>query len=296
MRKRYLAAAITVVIAVTGCSRARTVATPPTRPPVPPVMATRPLAYTVPATDSAIAMYEFTDSTVSDIQGGAIGPIRVSIGTRGATELKFEPQGTDLKVTVTFKEFQGSFANSAGGGTLNATLADITGSAVLSLTPRGVVSIVQQPQLSPAFRQVSGSEQTYRRFFLRLPGRVVTAGTTWTDTISSTETSEGMTTRTRNIVRSTYVRDTVVAGKTLKLITATSDRTLDVTGTSQGIEIRQKLTGAANGTILWDSERNLTVWRSETASLNGTFDLPAMNLTNMPITATGKATVQLRGG
>jgi hypothetical protein len=296
MRKLYLAGAITIFGAVAGCRSGRTETPPPTRPNVPPVMATRPLAYTVPSTEAGIALYEFTDSTVSDIQGGGIGNIRVTIGTRGLAEVKFEPQATDLKVTVTLKEFQGTFANSAGGGTLNATLADITGPAILSLTPRGVVTMTQQPQISPTFRQVSGSEQTFRRFFLRLPGRVVQPGSSWTDTVTNAETSDGMTTRTRNIVRATYVRDTVVEGKTLKLITATSDRTLDVSGTSQGIEIRQKLTGTANGTILWDSERNLTVWRSEAANLSGTFDLPAMNLSNMPITATGRATVQLKGG
>jgi hypothetical protein len=280
-------------LVLAGCGSGRREAPPPVVTPVIPV---HPLAYAPPVVPAGVATYEFTDTLVSDIQGGAIGTIRVSIGVRGLADLRFEPAGTDLKVTVTFKEFAGSFTNSAGGGTVTATAADITGPLVANVTPRGLVTVTQQPQLSPAFRAVTGSEQTHRRFFVRLPGRAVPLGGVWTDTVVTEETNEGLTSRVRNIVRATYARDTTVAGTRMMVIVTTTERTLDITGSSQGVEIVQKLKGTANGTSLWDPARNLVFSRNESATMIGTFDLPAMNMSNMPITASGQVRVRLRDG
>lgn len=279
-------------VLLVGCGSAGREAPPPVEPVVPAL----PLAYGPPVLSAVVATYEFTDTLVSDIQGGAIGTIRVSIGVRGLADLAFDTTASDLRVTATFKEFAGSFSNSAGGGVVTASVADITGPLVMSVTPRGVVTVTQQPQLSPAFRAVTGTEQTHRRFFVRLPGRAVEPGGTWADTIITEETNDGLTSRVRNIVRSTYSRDTVVAGKEMIVIISTTDRSLDITGSSQGVEIRQKLNGIANGTAIWDPQRKLIFWRAESTTLTGSFDLPSMNMSNMPITASGRTTVQLRGG
>ena len=277
-------------LVLVGCGGGRREAPPPiVIPPAP----ERTLAYGAPG---GMATYQFTDTVVSDIQGGAIGTIRVSIGVRGAAELRIVPAGTDLQVTATFKEFAGSFTNSAGGGVVTASAADITGPLVMTVTPRGVVTVTQQPQLSPAFRAVSTTEQTHRRFFLRLPGRPVPVGGTWTDTVLTEETNDGITSRVNNIVWSSYARDTTIAGRTLNIIISRIDRTLDISGTSQGVDIVQKLRGTANSTAVWDPDRRLLVWRNESANMTGTFDLPAMNMMNMPITASGRTTVQLREG
>ena len=280
------------LLVVAGCGSGRRVAPPP--PPPVPTVPERTLAYGPPVAGSGLATYEFSDTVVSDIQGGAIGTIRVSIGVRGAAELRIVPSGNDLQVTANFKEFAGSFSNSAGGGVVSATAADIVGPLIITLTPRGVVTVTQQPQLSPAFRAVSGTEQTHRRFFLRLPGGPVPIGGTWTDTVQTEETNDGITSRVNNIIWSTYARDTTVAGRTMNIIISRIDRTLDIAGTSQGVDIVQKLRGSANSTAVWDPERKMLVWRNESANMTGTFDLPAMNMTNMPITATGRTTVRLR--
>ncbi len=229
--------------------------------------------------------YDFSDTTVSEIQAGPAGTIHVNIGLRGSADLAFEPSPSEQKVTLTFSAFAGSFANSSGGAPVTATKADITGPAVISVRPRGSLAVVQKPTVTVAFRTVAGAEGIYRRFFLQLPNRAVQVGASWTDTTSTEETSDGVTTKVRNVVHSTWARDTTVAGHTLNVIAFTSDRTVDVSGASQGVNIVQRLKGTASGIALWDPTRRTLVSRSETAQLNGTFDLPAMNMTNMPINA-----------
>jgi hypothetical protein len=280
-----------LLIAVTACSKRA----PVTTAPVPVETAPTPgLAYT--AKEAAQYSYDFSDTTVSEIQAGPAGTIHVNIGVRGTADLAFEPATADQKVTITFPAFAGSFANSSGGAPVTATKADITGPLIVNVRPRGTLTIIQRPQVTSAFRTVSGSEGIYRRFFLQLPNRAVQVGATWTDTTTTEETNEGVTTKVQNIVRSTWTRDSTVAGKTLNVINFTADRTLEVSGTSQGVNIVQKLRGNASGIALWDPQRRTLVSRQETAQLNGTFDLPAMNMTNMPINASGRTSTRLRGG
>jgi hypothetical protein len=194
---------------------------------------------------------------------------------------------------MTFTQFSGSFSNSAGG-TVNATPADVKGPAVMSVTARGVVSLTTRPDITPAFRSVAGSDNIFRRFFVRLPARSVRPGFEWTDTLTSQENNEGLTTRVQNVVRSTYARDTVLANRTFNVITSQVDRTLDVSGTAQGIQIVQKLKGSGQIETLWDPERKAVFARIENAQLTGTFDLPAMSMTNMPITQSARSVLRIR--
>jgi hypothetical protein len=237
---------------------------------------------------------EYSDSTASDIQAGAAGAIKINLGARGVVDLLFEPAGANLKVTLNVKEFSGSAANSAGGGVVNASLADVKGPAVLTLSPRGEVTFVSKPEMTPIFRQVAGSDGIFRRFFSRLPGRRIDAGYTWTDTVTTQEVNEGLTTRTQNVVTSTFSRDSVIGGRTMLVITSVSERSLEMRGVTQGVEIIQKQSGPANAITLWDPVRRLVVSRTETVRMNGTLDLPAMSMTNMPITSTGRVSLHLR--
>jgi hypothetical protein len=284
---------IGLLLVLSACATPQGEVPPPADRPTP--AQAQSLGYGTPPTPNLA--YEFSDTSVSDIQGGPIGAIRVSTGIKGSADLRFdEGSGDNQKVTLSFPEFSGTFGNSAGGGVISASKADIKGQAVLNVSPRGVVTVTSKPEFTTAFRQVERSEVSmYRRFFVRLPARNVRPGATWTDTIASADTDDGLKTQEIRVMRSTYVRDTVVDGRTLAVITSESQRTLDVAGTTNGLDIIQKLKGTSTALTLWDSERRVLITRTESVQLTGTFDLPAMNMTNMPINATGRSKVQLKG-
>lgn len=251
------------------------------------------LAYGATAPDTFA--YDFADTTISAIQGGAIGQINVSIGSRGTMTVQEAPTTSGVQNTLTVTDFTGKFSNSAGGGDITAAATDVRGPAVLTVTPRGEVTFVQRPDVTLQFRTVAGTDNVFRRLFLRLPGGGVSVGATWSDTITIEENNEGVVSRTRNIVRSTYARDTTIADRSFAVINSVAERTLEVSGVSQGIDIRQNLQGSANGVTIWDPRRRRIVSRQETVDMRGTFDLPGMGMSGMPMTASGSLRVNLRG-
>jgi hypothetical protein len=180
-----------------------------------------------------------------------------------------------------------------GGGGPVATAADIEGPATVIVTPRGAANVASMPNLTQMAQQLGVSQSFFRRFFVRLPARSVRPGTVWVDTISASDDNAGTKAVLNDVVPSTFVRDTAVNGQTLALITTSSQRSLDISGTSQGVQIAQKLTGSGSGRVLWDPSRHLLVERTETAQLTGTFELPQMGVSGMPVTARGALRIAL---
>ena len=273
-----------------GCATAAPVTPPSSAPEAEPAAVM--LAY--PSAMPAPVQYEMSDTTRSRIEAGPVGVIDVVLANRSLSRLEFAAAGDSTRVTITMTEFSGTFSNSAAPAPVTASITDITSPAVVTLTPRGASTLSQRPQVTQQFRQVAGSDAVFRRFFMRLPARAVRPGAMWTDTVTSEETTDGLNSRTSDVIRSTYLRDTTVAGQRMALISTTSQRSVDVNGSSQGVDIVQKLAGTASGTALWDISRRLLVSRNESVDMRGTFDLPGMNLTGMPITATAILRVQLR--
>ena len=274
--------AVTALIA--GCAAA-----PPAAPPAPAGVT---LAYTITA--PATMTYEFTDSNSFNIRGGAIGDIGVSARATGTAEAALAPRSSDLEMRVKITDLTGSFTNSAVGGTTNVTEADVQGEAVLTVTPRGGFTIAQLPTTTRGAQGIGMGAGFFRRFVVRLPAGRVQRGASWTDTVSASDNNAGVRSAVHDVVTATWARDTVVAGRTLNVLTHSAQRTLEIAGTSEGVEIAQKLSGTATGYTLWDPQRNLIVERYENTDLSGTFDLPAMGVSGLPVTAKGFGRIILR--
>jgi hypothetical protein len=278
-------ALLMLAVVLSACAPAATTTTTPA------ATATA-LAYAV--TTPVTGTYDFADSSAFTIQGGAIGDIRASTRSTGTAEATYAAKGTDVELRVRITDLTGSFSNSAMGGTSNVTEADVPGEAILTLTPRGAITVNQIPTASRAAQQMGMSAAFFRRFVVRLPMSAIQRGATWTDTVSASEDAGGMKSSVQDIITATWARDTTIAGRTLNVITHTTQRRLEVAGSSEGVQIAQKLSGTASGHTLWDSQRNVVVERTETTSLSGTFDLPAMGLTGLPVTAQGSGRITLR--
>lgn len=267
-------------------------ASAPSAPAPAPVPAGRTLAYAVTAPSTV--SYSFADTSAIDIQGGAIGDIHVKVGAAGIADVTFAAKGADVEAMIRVTQFAGSMSNSAMGTAPSATEKEIGGPAVVTVSARGAPTITAMPTLTPVIQQVGVSQAFFRRFFVRLPAAQVAAGAMWVDTVMATDSAGGTKATYRDITTSPFVRDSVVSGRKLAYITTTTQRTLKVTGASQGVEIVQNLSGTAASTALWDTDRKLLVDRVERTDLSGTFDLPAMGVTGLPVTARGTGHLALR--
>jgi hypothetical protein len=240
------------------------------------------------------ASYGFADSSGFNIRGGAIGDIAVvarATGTADAT-VAAKDSGVELRIKIT--DLTGTFTNSAMGGTINATEADVQGEAVLAVSPRGALTIAQLPTTTRNAQGIGMGAGFFRRFTVRLPAGPVQRGAAWTDTVTASEENAGVKSTVTDVVTSTWARDTVVAGRTLNVLTHSTQRTLEISGTSEGVQIAQKLSGTATGYTLWDPQQSLAAERYENTDLSGTFDLPAMGISGLPVTAKGSSRITLR--
>lgn len=244
------------------------------------------LAYAVPAVNPAV--YTYSDTTRMDMDLAA-----VDLAARATVELAFEPAAGGLRATARWTEFDGVFVSP--NGRVGADASGIAGPFVLGVDGRGRVEVVQAPRLSQPMREVMGGPATMAQaLFIRLPGRVVEPGATWVDTVRVAEESEGLSSMLEAVVTSTWAGDTAVAGRTLRVIRTRSAVEVDVQGVTQGIEIRQRLTGESNGTVLWDAERRLLVAREEDGALDGAMELPAMGVREIAVRARSRTRLALR--
>jgi len=244
------------------------------------------LAYAVPALNPAV--YTYADTTRMDMDLAS-----VDLAARATVELVFEPAPRGLRATARWTDFDGVFVSP--NGRVAADESGIEGPLVLGVDGRGRVEVVEAPRLSPAMREVMGGPSAMAQaLVVRLPGRVVEPGATWVDTVRVAEESEGLSSMFEAVVTSTWAGDTAVAGRTLRLIRTRSAVTLDVYGVTQGIEIRQRLAGESHGTVLWDPERRLLVAREEDGVLNGTMELPAMDMRGIAVRSRSRTRLALR--
>jgi hypothetical protein len=258
--------------------------------PPPPAPAARSLTY---AATTPTASYSFADSTALKVQGGPIGEINVNINASGSADEAFAAKANATEATIRITKLNGSMTNSAMGGGPTATEADMTGPIVASVSPSGRVTITSLPKLSPTIQRVGISEAFFHRFFVHLPPQPVGVGASWSDTVALSDSAANVFFAGRDVVTSTLQGDTVVNGRTLTHITATFTRVVTISGASEGVQIVEKLSGNGTGDVLWDAERHLLVSRFERAQLTGTFDLPAMGLSGLPVTAQSTSRVVL---
>lgn len=278
MTRKIRAAALVILSACTS-------APPPAPTPTAPATI---LAYSMPS--PATATYAYTDSARIMIQAGAMGNIQMSSSATATTDITYTQKAPNLEATIRVTDFDGSFANSATGTTSTVTESQIDGPAVLSVTPRGATTITTLPNLSPTVQSAGMNPGFFRSFFVQLPAGGVRPGAVWVDTVHTSDSGGGTVVSVDDIVTSTFERDTVIAGRTLAVIKFLAQRAVNISGSSDGATIAQRLTGPGIGQALWDVQRGLLVERSESWELSGTFDLPQMGISGLPVTAhrTGK--------
>jgi hypothetical protein len=223
--------------------------------------------------------YETAD-TIALVMAAGGTDVRVDLSASTDAALDLVPASDGLRATVRITTLQGHATNSMGPS-ITLGSADLPGPAELSVSRRGVVEIVQEPQLTANLRRILGPNDLYRRLFVRLPGRDIARGVEWADTISVSEQNEGLASSTTTVLRSVWARDTVVAGRTLNVITSRATNVVRIAGTTDGVEIEQNLTGEGTGVTLWDPSRRIIVERHESGTATGGTDLPAMGVQGM---------------
>jgi len=284
MRKQIVAAPI-LALALGACASG----SPEPEAPSP---ANTELGYAMPAVNPLV--YTSSDSMTFNILMAPGQSMTQTIGARSRVRMQFAPvTGTrNLGVTAEFVDFSGFSENSMTGRQEVGPDA-MTGTFRLALTPTGDVDVVEAPDPSAELVQMNMGGEQFNEFFVRLPNEVVTPGATWTDTIASVDSMETGVSRNRTIVTATLRGDTIVGGRTVWIIEAQKNSEVTVEGETQGMTMRNELTGNAVETVWWDPVRRIMVASVSSGTMSGTFSLPAAGMDDIPMSASMSRQVML---
>ena len=229
------------------------------------------LAYGVPV--PPVVGYVVTDTARVDVEAAGQG-FELGMSASARWRMEFVPaDADDIQVTATLLELAARVANPV---TIAQTADEsvVSGPVVFTMDPRGRATIVSLPGLSPpaAFQVVSGAKIAHA-FFPGLPGRVVSAGEGWVDTVSYVTDEGAAGTTVRMVMNYTAFGDTVVGGARYLLVRARGTSEQSASGVISRTDFSQNVAGTTAGYFLWDNAAGVLHSLEYRSELSGTMQV-----------------------
>ncbi len=261
MRSRALLPTLLVALPLAGCAGGTAAPGQMSGPPA--------LAYAPPPAGTATYVQGDTVQMEMDMGGQMMD---VTVAMSSLLDLAYAGTGDAIEVTATYRDFEITASNPMAG-TQSGDESEIDGPIVFTIDRRGEGTLVSAPTIDGVSAQAVSPASMAAGFFPRLPGRAVSAGEMWTDTVNISTDEETGTNEGTTIYEFTAVGDTVVNGATLLKVTfnSTDERMTEMS--QMGAEITQDVSGEGEGFYLWDAGRSLVVEQYMEARLRGTMEV-----------------------
>jgi len=232
------------------------------------------LAYSVPV--PPVVGYLVGDTTRVDVKAAGQG-FELGMTASARWQMEFVPADANhVHVTATLVELAARVANPV----TTAQTADesvVSGPVVFTMDPRGQATIVSLPTLSPpaAFQVVSGAKIAHT-FFPGLPGRGVSVGDGWVDTVAYVTQEGGAGTTVRMVMSYTAAGDTVVGRAHYLLVRAKGTSEQSASGVISRTDFSQIVAGTTEGYFLWDSAAGILHSLEYRSDLSGTMQVAVL--------------------
>ncbi len=227
------------------------------------------LAYSVPPGSAATYVQGDTVQMEMDMGGQMMD---VTVAMSATLDLAYAGAGEAVEVTATYRDFEITASNPMAG-TQRGDESEIDGPIVFTIDRKGAGTLVSGPSIEGVAAQAVSPGAMAAGFFPRLPGRAVTVGESWTDTVSIKTQEDAGTNEGTTVYAFTAAGDTVVGGRSLLKVTFTMDDERTSLMSQMGADIRQDVSGQGDGFYLWDAGRNLVVEQYVEARLRGTMEV-----------------------
>lgn len=211
------------------------------------------VAYTVP--DPATVTYVSGDTARMDIE--IVGQsLQARVTTSGTYRAAFAGAPDGVRVTLTVEDFSGRITR-ALGGSQTADESAIDGPLVFTLDRRGHASLLSEPEVAEPAQQFMQPLGVAHSFFPRVPGRAVTPGYSWQDTIRFDGPTGGGEVNSVSMMTYTVRGDTVVDGRSLLHVVAEGTTEQASTGAVAGQSFSRSVRGDVEGFYFWDVQRGV---------------------------------------
>jgi hypothetical protein len=247
------------------------------------------LAYTLP--DPAVLTYLNGDTVTIDIDAGGQS-FQITQNASSTLQTSFARADDGVQVTLTVRDLAATMTQPLGSP-VQADESGVEGALVFTMDRRGEVQVVSQPTVSDAAATFFGPLALAHSFFPALPGRPVTIGDAWTDTVRYEGPQGRGSVSSVSVLNYTVTRDTVLAGRSVLRLDVGGTSEQSSSGTIQGMSFSQSLSGAVEGFVLWDVSRAVLVESYGEADLRGTMDVAAAPF---PLTMRARAQSRARLG
>lgn len=224
------------------------------------------LAYRLPS--PAEATYVAGDTLAIEIN--ALGQtLNLDIGSTALFDVAFVRSGDGVTATLRVRDLRADVSLPMVGP-MSVDEAIVQGDLVVSLDRQGNATILESPQVEEAASAFFAGPSIAHSFFPGLPGRAVSAGDSWVDTVTFSEDGDTGASSQSSITTYTVVGETVRDGRSLLEITLTGTTEMRQTMALQGTEIQQQTNLAVEGHVLWDAQSGRMVERRTFSSGTGT--------------------------
>jgi hypothetical protein len=247
------------------------------------------LAYRLP--DPARVTYLAGDSLSVEIQ--ALGQtLALEMGSTAEYGVSYERAADGLTVTLRVLDLEVDVSLPLVGP-LHVEEEIVEGDLVLALDPRGDVTILQSPEVEEAASTFFAGPTIANTFFPGLPGRAVSPGDSWVDTVAFAEDGDSGEQSQRFVTTYTLVGEAVVEGRSLVEITFEGTAELRQTMSMQGAAVEQETQMTVEGRVLWDMQRGLMFERESVSRGTGTVRVAAMPMP-LPTQVESRSRARLR--
>ncbi len=230
------------------------------------------MAYGVP--NAGALTYVRGDSLFASIEVPGMGAIDISFEQSMTLGVTFAPSASGATVTATVEEYSATLSNPIAG-TSRASSSNVTGSVDFTLDATGRASLTGSPKLTGAASMIMRPLTVAHELLPRLPGRSVSTGDTWTDTIQySGDTAVG-TVDARWHGTYTVTGTEEWRGITVTRVESAGTYSISSGGDLQGMYVEMDLSGPEAGYFLWDATRRVVVYHQSIRDLAGTVEAEA---------------------
>lgn len=213
------------------------------------------LAYGLPS--PATVTYEMGDTSNVDIDAGG-QMLQMRMSASGTFDVAFARGADGIDVTLSVQEYSARMTQPMGGP-VSYDGDGIDSPVQFSLDRRGVVTMMDMPELRGQAKQFFTPLSTAQTFFPRLPGTAVGMGESWTDTIRYEGPEGEGEVSVIMVLTYTAAGDTVVDGQSLARFTFAGTSESEAAGAAEGVEFTQSVTGDMEGHVLWDMNAGVMV-------------------------------------
>ena len=228
------------------------------------------LAYSGPSPSTA--RYETRDTILIGVEMPGQGTLNINVSNVATWRAHFSPLDPGARVTLDIEGFRARMTQ-PGMGTRTADESDIEGPLVMDLDARGHAELITRPALAGNAEEFFPTMTVAHSFFPLLPGRSVSVGDQWSDTIRFEGPEGGGRVEFEEVLNYLVVGPQVEKERRLLRVDMVGEVRTNTVSQLQGMEVSQALSGAVAGFFLWDESGRQLVRSFTESELRGVLEM-----------------------